>query len=86
MSLDLARCGRAGCHAPILWVFHLRTGGRAPVDADPTESGNILIDEDTGRYIVLAGDDLTRSRDAGDRLRLNHFVTCANPPDRKGDR
>ena len=83
MTLDLARCGRQGCAAPILWVRHLRTGGRAPVDADPVANGNILVDEDNGRYLVLAGDDLKAARTAGTPLRLNHFVTCANPPERK---
>ena len=83
MSADLARCGRAGCAAPILWVRHLRTGGRAPVDADPADNGNILVDETTGRYLVLAGDDLAAARTASTPLRLNHFVTCANPPERK---
>ena len=82
MSVDLARCGRAGCHAPILWVFHLRTGGRAPVDADPADNGNIVVDLDTGRYVVLAGDELAQARVEGGALHLNHFVTCANPPDR----
>lgn len=84
MSLDLARCGRPGCAAPILWVRHLRTGGRAPVDADPVANGNILVDEDNGRYLVLAGDDLKAARTASTPLRLNHFVTCANPPSRGG--
>lgn len=82
--IDLARCGRPGCAAPILWAFHLRTGGRAPIDADPTADGNILVDHDTGRYIVLAKDELAQARAMGDRLHLNHFVTCANPPGRKG--
>ena len=82
--IDLARCGRPGCAAPILWAFHLRTGGRAPIDADPTADGNILVDHDTGRYIVLAKDELAQARTMGDRLHLNHSVTCANPPGRKG--
>lgn len=76
----LAGCRRPGCGTPILWLRHAGTGRRAPIDADPAPDGNIVIDLEQGEYAVLAGERLTRLRDDGAELRLNHFVTCKNPP------
>lgn len=76
----LTGCKRAGCETPILWLKHTGTGRQAPIDADPASGGNIAIDLIRGEYAVLSGYQLAEVRAAGEKLRLNHFVTCENPP------
>jgi hypothetical protein len=76
----LAGCKREGCGTPILWLKHAGTLKSAPIDADPAPNGNIIIDLERGTYGVLSSDALDRARAGGEQLRLNHFVTCKNPP------
>jgi len=76
----LTGCKRPGCGAAILWLDHARTGKPAPIDADPDGNGNVIIDLAKGDYAVLAGDNLAEAHQRGTELRLNHFVSCKNPP------
>lgn len=63
------------CPARIIWRRHERTGNLAPIDADATSDGNIiLVDADTYR-IATAADGL----DGRPRFK-NHWATCTNPP------
>jgi hypothetical protein len=47
-----------------------------PIDAEPTELGNIQFVAEFGMATVLTGDALASARAAGEPLHLNHFVTC----------
>jgi hypothetical protein len=84
MNLErrLAGCRRPGCDGVILWLTHVGTGRMAPIDADPSPKGNIAIDLERGQYTVLSGEQLEEVRGRGEELRVNHFYTCENPPQR----
>lgn len=64
------------CEAPIAWHRHADTGRSAPLDSVPTGEGNCLVDEPSGTYRVLAGQQLAAARARGEVLRTNHFTTC----------
>jgi hypothetical protein len=65
------------CGARITW---LKTpGGKAiPVDEDPTDDGNILIDVEHCRLVARVYGNAEAAREAGaEELRYrSHFVTC----------
>jgi hypothetical protein len=71
-------CNRPGCDAPIIWLWSSSTNRPAPIDALPTDDGNIRVDLEAGTYEVLSSPKAA-APDAGE-LHLNHFVTCKNPP------
>ena len=60
------------CHAPVIWLEHVRTGKRAPIDAVAAPEGNIVVNEAAGTYRIA------ENRDLVDRepLHTNHFATC----------
>lgn len=60
-----------GCGNRIVWRRHERTGKLAPIDAEATVDGNIVIvDGETYRIDKTA---------AGPRF-TNHWATCTRPP------
>ncbi len=73
---DLVRkCSK--CGAPIVWAKHFKTGKANPIDADPVEKGNIVLNDD-GTYRVVAPDAPIRD---GAKLFVSHFMTCPNAKD-----
>lgn len=77
-----ARCGsekRPGCGALIIWTTNVVTGKRMPVDAEPTEKGNVVLvtGNDGPEARVLTRDELVR-RPTTRGLYLSHFATCPN--------
>ena len=62
------------CAAPVLWVITQREK-RMPVDAEPSDKGNVLLRPD-GKGCVLSGPALDDARTRGDRLHVPHFATC----------
>lgn len=72
MTAPTVECKR--CHATIRW---LRTeNGRAmPVDADPDESGNVVLRD--GYAHVLRKDE---PKPANTALLMPHFATCGKQP------
>jgi hypothetical protein len=79
-------CRRAGCGARILWLGNNNTHNPAPIDAEPSDNGNIRVDRPGGIYEVLSPDRAAAHRVAGVALHVNHFYTCKNPPQRGGKR
>src|SRR5579885_959085 len=65
----------ASCNAPIIWLGHVKTHRLAPIDAEPSESGNIFVRRQEGTYEIVARADLEMAR-MRLRLHLNHFATC----------
>jgi hypothetical protein len=68
-------------------------GAEAPVEAKPSERGNIAIVPGglSERLLpygkVLTGDDLEKAKADGTPLYINHFATCPNAKNfRKGKR
>lgn len=70
-SDEMAQCRR--CGAKILWRSHPRTGKKAPIDAVAVEGGNIKLLGDEQYEVV---------EPSKERLHVNHFMTCKNPPKR----
>lgn len=68
------------CPATVKWVSHEKKIGtetrtsRLIIDAEPSERGNILVANGTGR--VLTHQDLAAARAAGTPLHISHFATC----------
>jgi hypothetical protein len=64
-------CG--SCGAPIYRLLHERTGNRAPIEATPDDTGNIVVDltHHTWRIVPKA----ERGAYAG-QLHLPHFARC----------
>jgi len=58
------------CGAPIVWARHAVTDRVAPIDAEPVEEGNIILDMDSLTYTVGG-----ISYPPGPR-HTNHFATC----------
>lgn len=68
------------CQMPVLWLSSDATGKRAPIDAYPSDRGNIVLNGD-GTYHVLTDaekGDLFTEPDPRPR-HLSHFVTCTDP-------
>jgi len=75
------------CKAPILWAI-TKDGKRAPITADPTPNGNVLVYRDRLKALAssLPADTLHARTFAGFALdelraqevpmRLNHFADC----------
>lgn len=61
------------CKADILWLEHVVSRRKAPIDAQPVPNGNILIDEPLGTY-----SNITRSSvvPPGAARYTNHFAIC----------
>lgn len=71
----------SSCKADIFWRLHARTGNAAPLDAQPTADGNVVLDDDdTYRVLTKAeraaiADDETL--DTRPRY-TSHFATCSS--------
>lgn len=63
------------CREPIRWVI-MESGRSTPLDDAPVENGNVALEANGKRGIVLAGDELARARAHGEPLYLSHFATC----------
>jgi hypothetical protein len=64
------------CKAPIIWA-ETTEGKRMPVDAEPSEPGNIkLVDRGPRRLPIAVILDATALRSTTEVLRLSHFATC----------
>lgn len=47
-----------------------------PLEAKPSENGNIRLDPQTMTYEVLTGDALREARARKETLYISHFATC----------
>ena len=65
------------CGAPIRWFNHAVSGKPSPLDPEPVEGGNCVIDERQGTYTVLprGGEAFV---EAGTPRFRSHFATCPN--------
>lgn len=73
MSRTITAC--RSCDAPVIWIKHAKTGTPAPIDAEPTPDGNVMLSGDC--YIVLGtAEARAEARRNGFDLHTNHFQTC----------
>jgi hypothetical protein len=71
--LEQQRC--SSCRARILWAISEASGKPIPLDAEPTEKGNIVVVNGTvARYVRAA----ERATIAAQSLYVSHFATCPN--------
>lgn len=67
------------CGARLIWAL-TPTGKRAPVDAQESQDGTVLVlaPPALGNFlaVVLSAKALEQARAAKLRLRTNHFATC----------
>jgi hypothetical protein len=83
----VARCSSCGAH---IWWGRTVNHKRMPLDAQPVEDGNVVVDQDVNTLIALAEDQpagapvpavrvLKKGEVPGDVPRYtSHFATCAN--------
>jgi hypothetical protein len=79
MSKYASACG--SCGALIWWLAHEKTGKPAPIECEPSEAGNIIVNLLTERYRMLKSDAAQAIRDAYEGeytppLHFNHFARC----------
>lgn len=61
------------CGASIEWARSATSGRPVPLDPDPAERGNVVVERDSAGELwatTVAGDQ------AGPGLRVSHFATC----------
>ncbi|MFD9952445.1 hypothetical protein [[Kitasatospora] papulosa] len=78
----LTRCRR--CGAPICWALTSANGRRQPIDAEPTEAGNLAVM--SGADGVLYVRAVTAARPdirPGEWQAMPHHATCTSPPPRR---
>ena len=68
----MSACG--SCGAAVRWLRNERTQRLAPIDADPSQGGNIEVDGE--HYRVLSHQPRTLAVAAGTPLHTSHFQTC----------
>lgn len=68
------------CGAPIVFGTNVSTRKPMPVDAEPSEVGNISRYDaaDGPRFVVLARSKAAAMRAQGVALYLSHFASCPN--------
>lgn len=64
------------CGAAIYWLKHVNTGRPAPVDANPSPNGNIVIELEGGTYGICGKDVACQLGYMGEERYVNHFATC----------
>ncbi|WP_405399236.1 hypothetical protein [Streptomyces microflavus] len=73
-----------GCRAPIVWAFTSKNGRKQPVDAEPTDKGNLAVTQ--GADDVLYVRSLTKAHPEprpSEWQAMPHFATCTSPPPRR---
>ncbi|MFF7365840.1 hypothetical protein [Streptomyces sp. NPDC008125] len=81
-SRHLATCRR--CGAPICWALTTAHGRRQPIDAAPTDKGNLGVMQ--GPDGVLYVRTITAARPElrpGEWQAMPHHATCITPPPRR---
>lgn len=74
----MTRC--RSCDADILWVTMADSGKHAPLDAEPTEKGNIELSIEEGKPVGRVVDP-NADRLFPVELHLSHFATCPQSSD-----
>jgi hypothetical protein len=71
------RC--TACDTELIWAV-TPAGKRAPITAEATEDGNVLVLQPRSLgeklAVTLSGDSLELARKHGLPLHLNHYATC----------
>lgn len=69
------------CHKPVIWVVVAKSGARMPIDATPTDDGQVVLDGPQGTARAL------KKGEAYDGLRYSsHHATCPDGPAWRGQK
>jgi hypothetical protein len=74
MAMQRSRC--RSCRAEIVWAT-TGAGKAMPVDAEPVDDGNVLLDEDDGYLFATVVSPGQIPLD-GSPLYASHFASCPN--------
>ena len=55
-----------------------KTGRKNPLDPEPSDQGNVIVDADSGEAEALPAERAALLREAGAALYISHFATCPN--------
>jgi len=69
MPYECRKCGKE-----TLWLKHKETMKPAPIEAEPSENGNIFIHGKL--YRMAAADEIEKAKQIGKPLYINHFANC----------
>lgn len=69
MPYECRKCGKE-----CLWLRHKDTNKPAPIEAEPSENGNIFISGEL--YRLATKDEIAKAKEIGKPLYLNHFSSC----------
>lgn len=72
--MEKSRC--RSCRAEIIWVRSAKTQALMPLDAEPSEKGNIVLVD--GLAVVRGNGDLFEPMLAESPRYINHFATCVH--------
>ncbi|MFD8437418.1 hypothetical protein ACFV2I_20250 [Streptomyces microflavus] len=73
-----------GCRAPICWALTTANGRRQPVDAEPTDEGNLAVTQGAdGKLYVRSLTKAHPEPRPSEWRAMPHFATCTSPPPRR---
>jgi len=66
------------CGKELIWLAHKDTGKAAPIEAETSVEGNIVVSADKMKYRIATGEEALKNRylETGPVLHLNHFARC----------
>jgi hypothetical protein len=64
------------CKMPIMMLLHKKSGNAAPIEANPSENGNVLVNPEKTHYRIATNEERTKAKAIGHPLYLNHFASC----------
>lgn len=68
------RCSNQDCQTEVRWLKHKVTGKPAPIEAEPSADGNILVKGNL--YRIATPEEREKAKQIGLPLYKNHFATC----------
>jgi hypothetical protein len=74
------------CGAEVIFVRSAATGRRMILDVEPTQGGNVALDDAGQAAYVLSGSVLERAQDTQEPLYTSHFATCPQANQWRGRR
>ncbi|MFS0698308.1 hypothetical protein [Streptomyces nitrosporeus] len=75
------------CGAPICWTLTTARGRRQPVDAEPTETGNLAVTQGADGLLYVRSLTKVHPEPRPSEWRaMPHHATCSSPPPRRSNR
>ena len=76
----MSKCRSCPAYVQFALQRHNPNAKPNPLDVEPSEKGNLLLDTETMTYEILSGEELERARAMPHiKLYTSHFATCERP-------